>query len=64
MFKFVIAGSNYVHNLYDIATLEDVALGIFNDENEAKRVATIAGNMKFNDLFLAKKWGLTCLEEN
>lgn len=63
MFKFITTGSRYVHNLYDIATLEDVALGVLDDEKEAERVATIAGNMEFNDLFLAKNWSLTCLAE-
>lgn len=64
MFKLKTNDSKYVHNLYDIATLEDVAIGIFNDEQEAKRIATIAGNMKFQELFITNKWTLCCVKEN
>lgn len=63
MFKFITTGSNWIHNLYDITTLEDVALGVLNDDKEAKRVAAIAGNMKINDLFLTADWSLACMEE-
>lgn len=63
MFKLKLTGSNRIHHLYDISTLEDVAIGLLDDEVEAKRIATIAGNMKIGDGYVANKWTMICVEE-
>lgn len=62
MFKFVPDGK-CVNTVCDIATLEDIAIGYLNDEQEAKRVAEIAGRMKFKELYVANGWGLACVED-
>ena len=64
MFSLSTAGSIYRHHLYDIATLEDVIIGLTGDESEAQRIANIAGNMKFGDVFSNKDIYLKCKMED
>ena len=64
MFILSTKNSNYRHHLYDIATLEDVVIGLTGDETEAKRIATIAGNMQFGDVFHNDYIYLKCKEED
>ena len=63
MFNFKVYSSNFINHVTDIATLEDIALGYLDDEKEAKRVSLIAGNMKFDEMFVADSWILTCKRE-
>lgn len=62
MFKFVPDGGR-VNTVGDIATLEDIAIGYLDDVEEARRVAEIAGRMRFKELYVANGWGLACVEE-
>lgn len=63
MFKFKYAYDHHGNYVTDISTLQDIALGYLNDEKEANRVAMIAGNMTFGDIFASKKWMLSCMED-
>lgn len=64
MFILTTSYSNFRHHVYDINTLEDIMLGLTNDEYEAKRIANIAGNMKIGDRFVNVDIYLKCtLEE-
>ena len=64
MFKLIISGSKFINHCNDIATLEDIALGYLDNENEARRVAVIASNMKLEEVFATKTWSLVCVEES
>ena len=63
MFILTTTNSSYRHHLYDIATLEDVVIGLTGDEAEAKRIANIAGNMRFGDVFHNINIHLKCKKE-
>ena len=63
MFVLSNKGSNYRHHLYDINTLEDVVIGLTGDETEANRIANIAGNMRYGDVFHNDNVYLKCREE-
>ena len=63
MFTLSTSGSIYRHHLYDLDTLEDVLIGLIDDEPEAKRIAGIAGNMKIGDVFSNKDVYLKCRDE-
>jgi hypothetical protein len=47
----------------NIDALEDVLIGLTDDEDEAKRIATIAGNMKIGDTFSGRDIYLKCKTE-
>lgn len=63
MFKFKHFDDHRLNHVTDISTLQDIALGYLDDEKEANRVATIAGNMIFGDFFMTNTWMLTCTED-
>lgn len=63
MFKFRPFNSTFTNRVSDIRTLQDIALGYLDDEEEANRVAVIAGNMRIGDFFAADSWMLGCTED-
>lgn len=64
MFVLSNKGSNYRHHLYDTDTLEDLLLAVTGDKSEAKRIANIAGSMRFGDVFHNDDIYLKCKEED
>lgn len=63
MFRFRTNTNYFENNVYDVNTLENIALGYLDDETEARRVAEIAGRMRIGEIFIATDWGLWCLKE-
>lgn len=63
MFVLTTTYSKFTNHLYDIATLEDVLIGLTDDEDEAKRITTIAENMKIGDTFSGRDIYLKCKTE-
>ena len=63
MFKFRVATEVFSNKVSDIDTLEDIALGYLNDEQEARRVSEIAGRMKLHEIYIANNWSLWCKED-
>ena len=63
MFRFRTNTNYFENNVYDVNTLENIALGYLDDETEARRVAEIAGRMRIGETFIATDWGLWCLKE-
>ena len=63
MFILSVADSKYRHFLFDISTLEDVMLGLTDNDVDAKRIANIAGNMLIGDVFSNASIYLKCVKE-
>ena len=62
MFILTTSYSKFRNHVYDINTLEDIMLGLM-DEDDAKRIAAIAGNMKIGDSFANDNIYLKCMLE-
>lgn len=63
MFILTITNSAYRHHTNDIATLKDIVLGLTGNEFTATRIANIAGNMRFGDVFSNPEMYLKCVME-
>ena len=63
MFILTTIHSKHRNHLYDIDTLEDVVLGLTGDEDEAERIAAVAGNMRLGDVFSNSELYLKCVNE-
>jgi hypothetical protein len=63
MFIFRSTSDLSTHKTNDIKDLQDIVLGVTNDESEAERFATVAGHMKFSDIFCSNNGVLTCLRD-
>lgn len=63
MFILTMRDCNRRHRMNDISTLEDVVLGLTNDEATAERIANIAGNMQIGDVFHNLDIYLKCVKE-
>ena len=63
MFTFNTSHDRFTYHVYDIATLEDILIGLTDDETESKRIASIAGNMRFGDTFSNSDIYLKCKPE-
>lgn len=63
MFVLTTSYNNFRNHLYNISTLEDLILGLTNDEVEAKRIAAIAKNMRVGDVFSNNDTYLKCVNE-
>ena len=63
MFVLKTKYSTQNHYFNDISTLADVVIGLTNNETEAKRIADIAGHMKFGDGFATDGMLLVCEKE-
>ena len=63
MFVMSTKYDRFIHHVTDIKSLQDILLGYTNDEDESKRVAVIAGNMKIGDGFATSGITITCQED-
>ena len=60
MFTFNTVHDHFTYHVYDLATLNDILLGLLDDETDAKRITDIAGCMKFGDTFSNSEIYLKC----
>jgi hypothetical protein len=63
MFTINTTRDRFTHHVYDIDTLQDILLGLIDDESEANRITAIAGNMRFGDVFSNHEVYLKCKDE-
>lgn len=63
MFVFDTKHHHHTHYVYDVATLHDILVGLFDDEDEAKRITAIAGHMRLGDTYSNKEIYLKCKSE-
>ena len=63
MFVLQTKYDRFRHHVTDIKDLQDILLGLTDDEDESKRLAIIAGNMKLGDGFATDGIMLTCEED-
>ena len=63
MFVLNTKYDRFIHHVTDVKDLQDILLGYTDDENESKRLAIIAGNMKIGDGFATYGITLTCQED-
>lgn len=47
----------------DIDTLADIVLGLTGNGDDYAKVAHIAGEMNFGDVFVSKDYAIRCMEE-
>ena len=63
MFVLTTTYSKFTNHVYNVDVLKDFLIGLTDDEDEAKRIATIAGNMKIGDTFSGRDIYLKCKTE-
>lgn len=63
MFVLQSKYDHFRHHVNDVKDLQDILLGLTDNEDESKRLAAIAGHMKIGDGFATDGILLTCEEE-
>ena len=63
MFVLTSKYDNYTHRVGDVTSLTDLIFGLTDNVDEAKRIATVAKQMKPTDVFCTGGIAIFCQED-